>query len=221
MWPPILAACTALASGTSVDLTALASAATGAWNSPAWTTRAVRGSRAPTATIIDSAGQRFVRIAGAAQAAFFVHKLSVPYAAAGARLSWVWRAPKAPGTADMRAERTDDSPLRVFVVFQTAGLFRRTPRTLFYSAGTHEPDGFSRASFTSNDLQVLRIATNTDGAVWTETSVQPATDYTRIWGGPVPCVVAVGVMQDTDQTHLAAIADVHSLVWRSSNVSSR
>jgi len=49
---------------------------------------------------------------------------------------------------------------------------------------------------------------------WIGASADPFLDYRRIWGSVPPPIVAVGVMQDTDQTRSAAIGDVMNLYWR-------
>lgn len=52
---------------------------------------------------------------------------------------------------------------------------------------------------------------------WISAAADPFTDYRRIWGSAPPSIVAVGVMQDTDQTRSGAIGDVMSLFWTSEN----
>jgi len=147
-----------------------------------WTVRAVRGQRAPDVAVNDSSGDRFVRFSGAGRAAWFVYELEAPLASAGGRLSWTWRVPVAPAGADMRANGTDDSALRVFVVFAPAGRFERPPRTLFYSVGQLEPLTFERVSSASKNLHVFRVAPTAASPAWSETSVDPSADYARIWG---------------------------------------
>jgi len=184
-----------------------------------WTVRAVRGQRAPDVAVKDSSGERFVRFSGAGRAAWFVHELETRLASAGGRLSWTWRVPVAPAGADMRANGTDDSALRVFVVFAPAGRFERPPRTLFYSVGQVEPLTFERVSSASKNLHVFRVAPTAASPVWSETTVDPAADYVRIWGVAAPRIVAVGFMQDSDQTKSPAVADVAQLTWRSKDAS--
>jgi Protein of unknown function (DUF3047) len=217
----LFAACVAAASPDSVDLLALQRAPAGLWMPVEWTTKAVRGHRAPAATVLDAPDGRFLRVEGADRAAFFVRQFPEPVASDGSRLTISWRIPLAPSGADMRDERTDDSPMRIFVVFQTPRGFRSPPRTLFYSSGRAERAAFSRSSARSDNLHVLRITDSGNDSAWTTISVQPAVDYARVWPGAVPCVLAIGVMQDTDATHARAIADLRQLFWRSHAVTIR
>ena len=217
----LLAACMVAHSPQPRDLLALPHEPIGAWMPSSWKVRAVRGRRAPQATVLAADGEAFLRLAGQAQAAFFVHEFPSPIAADGSRLTISWRVMKAPEGADMRQDSADDSPLRIFVVFQTTRRFGRTPRTLFYSSGRAEPAAFSRRSAKSADLHVIRITESGNDSTWTTISVEPGADYARVWGGVVPCVVAVGLMQDTDATGSAAIADLRHLLWRSRGESTR
>ena len=221
MLDALLAACMAAYAPQQVDLLALPHEPIGAWMAESWKVRAVRGKQAPQATVLAADGAPFLRIAGQSRAAFFVHELPSPVPAEGSRLTISWRVMKAPEGADMRQDSADDSPLRVFVVFQTSRLFGRTPRTLFYSSGLAEPAAFSRRSAKSADLHVIRITESGNDSTWTTISVEPGADYARVWGGVVPCVVAVGLMQDTDATGSAAIADLRHLLWRSRGESTR
>lgn len=49
---------------------------------------------------------------------------------------------------------------------------------------------------------------------WTSAEANPGLDYRRLWGGTAPRIVAIGVMQDTDQTMTLAIGDLSRLDWR-------
>ena len=184
----------------------------GALPSP-WMLRAVRGQRAPDSRVEDSGGVRFVRIGGAGRAAWYVHELTDPLKGEAGELAWEWRVPLAPRGADLRAAATDDAALRIFVVF-ARGLFERTPRTLFYCTGGTEPAMYERASFSSPRLHVLRMGKGLAAATWERLHVDPFADYRRIWQAPPPAIVAIGIMQDTDQTGAATLADLRSLTWR-------
>lgn len=207
-------ACVAAAPAAVTDLLGLAKSPSGTFESPDWQIRAVHGRSAPQVTVHDSADVKFLRISGQSRAAFIVRSLAQPVAPHG-RLEWIQRIPLSPAGADMRHAVTDDSPLRLFVVFHTGGFFARTRRVLFYSNGRAEPVSWSAPSAVSRDLHVIRISTAGNESDWTAISVEPAADYVRTWGGSAPCIVAFGVMQDTDQTHSAAIAELHHLIWRS------
>lgn len=206
--------CTSVAlSVTSDDLLALRAARPGDAVLPGWATRAVRGQRLPTSAVVDSAGDRFLRLSGQAAAGLFVHRLASPHLAPHDRLALSWRVLTAPAGADLRLAATDDSALRFFVVFASRSRFERTPRTLFYSTGSVEPPTYSRASFQSTALHVIRIGSGTARGRWHDCTIDPFVDYRRIWGEPARAVVAVGLMQDSDDTRGVAVADVRTFSW--------
>jgi hypothetical protein len=196
-----------------LDLLALDRAMAGDAVPPGWAVRAVRGQRAPESAVMDSAGARFFRIGGEGRAAWYVRELPTPFAPARVALTWRWRVPVAPRGADLRREATDDAALRIFVVFARQSMFERTPRTLFYCTGGDEAAGYARASFASPRLHVIRASGADANAGWEMIAVDPFADYQRIWGEAPPAIVAVGIMQDTDQTRAATLADVQSLTW--------
>ncbi len=196
-----------------VDLLGLRAVQVGGGLPPAWTAIPVRRQRSPVATVLDSADTRFVRLAGTGRAGWFVNRLAAPVAPSATRLAVSWRVLVAPRGADLRAAATDDAALRVFVVFAMQGPFERTPRTLFYSSGAAEPSGYHRPSFQSRALHVIRLASDVSSSLWMETELDPFSDYQRIWGGKPRAVVAVGLMQDTEQTGSTAMADVRGLAW--------
>ncbi len=202
-----------MAAAEPVDLLRLQSLQPGDGLPPAWTAVPVRGQRAPALTVFDSAGQRVLRLAGNRTAGWFVHRLPVPVSSTAARLAVSWRVLVAPTGADLRQADSDDAALRVFVVFARRGPFERTPRTLFYSTGTAEPVAYSRPSFQSRSLQVIRIGPNAGQSRWLDTELDPFDDYQRVWGGRPRAIEAIGLMQDTDQTGGTAIADVRALSW--------
>jgi Protein of unknown function (DUF3047) len=181
-----------------------------------WARRAVRGELAPSTAIVDSAGERFLRIGGTARAAWLVSRLAMPIMPGG-HVAWSWRVPLAPRGADLRNAASDDAAIRVFVVFARTGFFDRTPRTLFYSLGSVEPHGYARPSFQSRNLHVIRVGSTANAMQWTDVNADPFADYRRIWGGSPPDIVAIGVMQDTDQTRSAAVAELRHLTWSTSH----
>lgn len=179
-----------------------------------WVVRAVRGERAPQFSIIDSAGTRALRVTGVNRAAWFVRELDAPISPSVGSLGWSWRVLRHPGGADLRRRDADDAALRVFVVFDRANRFDRVPHTLFYSSGTVEDTQYQRRSFQSSDIQVIRMGgPGTDGQ-WLRTTVDPFADHQRVWGGTARAIVAIGIMQDSEQTMSDASADVRALVWR-------
>ncbi len=206
----------ALASTDPTDLLGLQAFQAGSGLPPAWNAAPVRGQRAPTLTVRDSAGQRMLRLTGTGTAGWLVHRLPSPVAPSSTRLTVSWRVLAAPPRADLRHADTDDAALRVFVVFATRGPLERTPRTLFYTTGAAEPMAYQRRSFRSGALHVIRMGPNVASPTWIETTLDPFVDYQRIWGGKPRAIVAVGLMQDTEQTGGTAMADVRTLAWTSS-----
>jgi hypothetical protein len=200
VWPPPV-----------TDLLRLMEAPVGSGVPPEWHVRAVRRFDAPSSWIVDSAGTRFLRIAGTRQAAWFVHQLRRPLPPNTGRLQWTWRAPLSPVGASASSPATDDAALRVFVVFERHSRFARTPRALFYTLSDGEASTRLGQSGPMVSLPAGRPGAARD---WVSFTADPARDYQRIWGDEVPPLVAVGLMQDTDQTMRPAIGEVSRLEWR-------
>lgn len=179
-----------------------------------WRVRTVRGFQAPTSQILDSAGVRFLRIARTKQAAWFVNELEMPVQASEGRLHWSWRVPLAPEGASAVSPETDDAALRVFVVFERHLRFARTPRALFYTFG--EGDAATIFGQRGPMVSINASGAGASGA-WVDVKVDPGRDYRRIWREDAQRIIAVGVMQDTDQTMRAAIGDLRHLEWRTSH----
>jgi Protein of unknown function (DUF3047) len=196
------------------DLLALASAVENAPLPAGWRTRAVRGHRSPMSRIVDTSGIRYMRVSGQGQAGWLFRELPAPLRVSAGRLHWAWRAPLAPRGADIGMPATDDAAMRVFVVFDRHGHIGRTPRVLFYTLGDGDP-----APDRPDRPFGVRIAGRPALARdWVHATADPFQDYRRIWGSEPRQIIAVGVMQDTDQTRCAAIGDVMNLYWRSEHV---
>ncbi len=195
----------------SCDLLDLSASSVGKPLPRAWRVRAVRGEQAPSLAVVDSAGARFLRVSGVARAAWYVRELDTPWRGAGTQLSWAWRIGAAPVGADLTSVTRDDSALRVFVVFDRTSRFARTPRTIFYTSHTAGNGAYQRPSFSGNDLQIVGIGTPGGADAWMPVSVSPMEDYRRIWKSDPPAIVAVGFMQDSDQTRSYALAELRSL----------
>jgi Protein of unknown function (DUF3047) len=203
---------------TAVDLLQLTEHPTGAALPSGWQVRAVRGQQAPASAIVDSAGLRYLRITGTARAAWFVRELTMPLASAG-RLSWSWRVPLAPAGASMDAAKSDDAALRVFVVFARRGVFETTPRALFYTLSNGAPPVLASGP-RRRPLASIAVAEPDMTRNWQEVTADPIADYRRLWHADAPRIVAIGVMQDTDQTRSAAIGDLMTLKWSTPDVTS-
>ena len=200
--------------GAPLDLLGIDRSARGDGVPAGWKVRAVRGQRAPDAVIAGSGDTGSVlRLSGAGRAAWFYRELSQPLSPVG-HLRWSWRAIELPTGADLRDERVDDSPIRVYVVFGTPRrFFGGGERIIFYSYGNAEPVGYAGASHVSSKLHVIRVDGVAERGTWQEHDVEPLADYRRIWHDEPPPVAAVGIMQDTDQTGERAVAEIRRLEW--------
>ena len=178
-----------------------------------WKVRNVRGQTAPDIEVRNDGEGPVLRIHGAGRAAWFYRELPTEMAESPGSLAWSWRMVQAPAGADLRNEKTDDSPLRVFVVFGKPGLFGRSSRVIFYTFGSSEPDDYSRVSYVSDKMYVIRVGGTRDVGHWTDNTAKPFADYRRVWHGQPPPITAIGVMQDTDQTKAMAVAELRRLEW--------
>ena len=175
--------------------------------------RSVRGQRAPDTEVRNDGDGALLRIHGAGRAAWFFRELRQPLVETSGALHWSWRVLEAPAGADLRTPQRDDSPIRVFVVFGKPGLFGNSARIIFYTFGNTEPAGFEHASVGSDKLYVIRADGANEREFWQEHATDPFADYRRIWRRAPPAITAVGVMQDTDQTHSPATAELRRLAW--------
>jgi len=178
-----------------------------------WAVRPVRGSRAPTSTVRDSSGERFLRLEGRGTAAWFVRALEPAESPKRGQLTWRWRVPLAPIGADVRVRARDDAALRIFVVFDHRGLISRVPRTIFYTVTDSSLSGYQARSKQSGDLMIVGINAAAPGMGWNRTTRDPLSDYRAFWRAEPPRILAVGIMQDAEQTNSAVIADIESLTW--------
>ncbi|MDZ4863234.1 MAG: DUF3047 domain-containing protein [Gemmatimonadota bacterium] len=185
-----------------------------------WQLRAVGGHRAPTFRIVDDStdGLRLT-VHGRDQAAWAWRHLPAAVTDAAVSLAWSWRVLTAPPGADLRFKKSDDAPLRVFVVFGTVeDMARGKARAIFYCWGSEEPEGYTGRSPVSAQILIRRLAGGAEvGPAWQAAAVRPFEDYRRFWGGAAPPIRAVGLMQDTDQTDTSAEAELRELRWVSSD----
>jgi len=178
-----------------------------------WTVRPVRGSRAPTSAIRDSSGERFLRIEGRGTAAWFVRALEPAESPKRGQLTWRWRVPIAPLGADVRKRDRDDSALRVFVVFDHRSFISRVPRTIFYTVTEPSLSGYQARSAQSGDLMIVGISASAPDMQWNRTTRDPIADYRAFWNAEPPRILAIGILQDAEQTKSAVVADITSLTW--------
>lgn len=196
-----------------VVILSLANAPVRAGVPPGWKVRNIRGQTVPEIEVRNDGEGPVLRIQGIGRAAWFYRELPSQLAESGGSLHWSWRVVQPAAGADLRKEKTDDSPLRVYVVFGKPGVFGGSSRVIFYTFGADEPDDYERASFVSDKLHIIRAGGTREVGRWAERSVKPFADYRRIWRRRPPPITAVGVMQDTDQTRSRAVGEVRRLEW--------
>ena len=178
------------------DLLALSSAVVGDSLPPQWQRIAVRGWRSPESVVRDARGDRILSIRGEGQAAWFTLDLR--------------RQPLLPAGADLAIAERSDAALRLYFVFEGTRRFLPSRRVLFYSLGAFRSG--PRVKRDDRMCDVRLSAASTSG--WQRLAVSPAADAARDCGWEDGLIVAVGLMQDTDQTGARAEADVRSLLWR-------
>lgn len=181
---------------------------------PGWRLRAVKGQGPPMFIVRGDGEGRTLRISGMSAAAWAQRALETPIEEGGL-LRWSWRVLELPAGADLRARETDDSALRIYVVFgRPRGLFGRPEGAIFYTWGNAEPMGLTLKSRVSDRIEIVRVAgaMEADGR-WREHAVDPFADFRRSWGRSPPPITAVGLMQDTDMTHGHAVSELRDLRW--------
>ncbi len=192
------------------DLFALASAAVGDSLPAQWQRIAVRGQSSPRSVVRDNRGERFLSISGSGQAAWFVLDVRrQPLSHSGAA-AMEYRLPLLPAGADLTIAERSDAALRLYFVFEGTRRFLPSRRVLFYSLGALSAG--PRVKRDDNMCDIRLSAVSTSG--WQRLAVSPAADAARDCGWGDGTIVAVGMMQDTDQTGARAEADVRSLMWR-------
>ncbi len=197
-----------------VDLLGLAGAHPGPGLPPGWKVRRIRNRAAPAAEVREDGGGRLLRLEGAGQAAWFYGEPARPITETPGSLRWSWRVLEGPPDADLTRKATDDSPIRVYVVFgNPRPILGGSGRVIFYSFGNAEAEGYHGPSHAGDRYHIIRVDGPAGHAAWRYHAVDPFADYRRIWRRTPPPITAVGVMQDTDQTGQRATAEVRLLEW--------
>jgi hypothetical protein len=186
-------------------LTNLADASPGAGLPDGWELQRVRGVSPPWYSVTSDGA---LRVEGKNAAGFAFYQLPQLLHSSEGTLTWEWRTATPLAGADLRARDQDDSPVRVMVMFSDR-------RMLFYSWGggaNKSGDSFESWTGASRMVWVLREVGDADGQ-WRLERRDPFADYAHAFGGSAPAMVAVGIVQDTDQLREAAEAEVKSLDW--------
>lgn len=123
------------------------------------------------------------------------------------RLRWTWRVESPLPAADLAARAGDDAPLRIMVLFY-AGPGEEAPHSaLGYVWGNREKVGRILQSPRQERarLKVMRSGAEDCGR-WIEEAADVAADYRAAFGEEPPSFARLAVMNDSDDTHGAAVA---------------
>ncbi len=169
-----------------------------------WRLQRMRGAEPPDFQVTRA---HDLRIETKGQAGFASYHLRAPLRPAKGELTWRWRTDTPLRDAALHQRARDDSPVRVFVVFDDG-------RMLYYTWGNAEGRGETFASWTgaSRVVIVLERAEDADGS-WHLERRDPFADYRRAWNRAPHPIVAVGVSADTDMLHGRSAAEVGELTW--------
>jgi DUF3047 family protein len=187
-------------------LTNLALVPPGVGLPPGWRLDVPKGTEAATFQVIS---EHALRVETNGSAGFGSYRLQRSLEPELGVLTWRWRtATPLPG-ATLRDRARDDSPARVFVVFDDG-------RTIYYTWGNQEPVGDTFRSWTSGRRAVIvcRRANDADGS-WHIERRDPFADYGGAFDRSPRSIVAVGVAADTDMLRVRSVADVGDLIWES------
>jgi len=121
-------------------------------------------------------------------------------------LSWTWRVDQPIAGEALEHRSGSDASARVYVYFETPGLPWQK-RNLDYVWSTALPVGTSMSSAFTSQSHILVVTAGAPSiGRWETVERQLVEDYRRAFGGEPPRVVAIGVMNDTDDTGSAATA---------------
>jgi hypothetical protein len=173
-----------------------------------WILRRVRGVDPPGFSVTQEGA---LRLESEGAAGFAFYEISKGIRPRAGILSWKWRSWTPLPDARLEDRDRDDSPVRVAVLFQDR-------RVLFYTWGNEEPRGHSFESWTGSSrfVIVLRSSSDADGDWYTEQR-DPFEDYRQAFERDPPYILAVGIVQDTDQLGSEAMAEVMELDWSEGN----
>lgn len=192
------------------DLLALSEAAVGDSLPPQWERRVVRGSRSPVSVVRDDRGDRILSISGQRQAAWYTLDLRrAPLSRDGAA-TLAYRLSVIPAGSNLVRAEHSDAALRLYFVFESTRRFLPNPRMLMYSFGAVNDGPRVQQADNLCDIRLLRTSTT----AWQQAALTPAADAARDCGWTTGRIVAVGMMQDTDQTGSRAEAEIRALTWR-------
>lgn len=187
-------------------LTNLSLAPVGAGLPPGWRLQRTRDAQPPAFSVT---AERVLRVEARSAAGFATYRLRTPLRPTprGGSLTWRWRTATPLRGAALRRRATDDSPVRVLVLFENG-------RMIFYSWGNTEGRGETFLSWTgpTRAVIVLERAEDADGS-WHLERRNPFADYRRVFNQAPEAIVAVGVSADSEMLRARAVAEVGDLTW--------
>jgi hypothetical protein len=127
------------------------------------------------------------------------------------RAQWNWRAEEGVGPTDLTRRGADDRTLAVYFVFSDATADAGNPlalittgsaRALVYVFGGNRPRGevLSSPHMKERGKFIVLRPGDTPHGQWLDEQVDLSGDYTRIFGGKRPPLVAIAISSDSDDT---------------------
>lgn len=118
-----------------------------------------------------------------------------------------------PERADLAYKETEDSALRVFVVFDRGGGWFRPPHTLGYAFASTRAAGDIITSDRFDQVKYLPVvsAADYDGG-WVEIERDVVADYVAAFGRRPPRIKAIGIKADANDTDGRARASVDHIL---------
>jgi Protein of unknown function (DUF3047) len=169
-----------------------------------WTLVPERGASAPRFRVTRTHFLRIEVVDGAGSARLRLRQPLRP-PVRGGTLTWGWQTGTPIQTGSLRLPSRDDSPVRVFVLFDDG-------RTIFYSWGNTEGRGESFQTGGRRAVVVLERAEDADGS-WHVERRDPFADYRRVFNRAPKAIVAVGLAANTNLLGGRAVAEVGDLEW--------
>jgi hypothetical protein len=122
-------------------------------------------------------------------------------------IAWDWRVDTFVKGESLREKSGSDAPVRVYVYFETGGMPWQK-RSLDYVWSATLPAGTVIGSAFSPLSKIIVANSGTEGAgQWTTVERNLEQDYLLAFGsGPVPRVIAIGLMTDSDNSQGEALA---------------
>ena len=122
-------------------------------------------------------------------------------------ISWDWRVDAFVQGEALERKEGSDASARVYVYFDL-GALPWQKRNIDYVWSASLPAGTILSSIFSSESKIIVVESGTDSArTWRTVERNLRDDYVRCFGrGPLPRVLAVGIMTDTDNTKADALA---------------